>query len=700
LDLISPKVCYTLKIERIYPLNKIFAIKVGVTCIGSGVGQSIAHSCRLSRLPLQTYGLGTNPLAYGAFDCDHADLLPSIYSDEYAGALFDYCVKNQINILIPGLDDELPIFCRNEARFLDAGIAMVVTSAKVVSLCRDKLSFGRSLASVDKFFMRSYSTDEAIHAVEAGEIAFPLLAKPRSGCASRNICIIRSHSDFKKIDDRAIIQQIAYPRTDDPNYDCFAKGIEQGVNTQVSEISFQAVVGAHKNTLGMMTTCNKLKDGVPIEAVPYYDETVQDSINEIMDEILALNHKGPINIQGRLTDQGPKFFEINARFTGLTGMRAMWGFNEVEAVIRDILRLDPPAAGLSFNANRLGIRQVADRLVDVHLSAKTPESALSTLSQIKSSKDLVILITGANGALGRSLIADLQKCSDVAQIVAAVRNPSGFILSNNNKISVIDINSLFDGSFSFGLVDCIYHLAFTRQSSNTNGLTESLAYTDFIMRNAALFQIETVINVSSQSIYGQSRPPLWSESIEPRPENAYSLAKYAAELLTGRLKHINHSSKVVNVRLSTLTGIAYPESVLYKFAQRAFIGKEIEIVGGDQTMDILDVRDASFALAQMLNFTDKEWKPIYNLGSGESIGITEFVDAANNAASALNLPCAPVILKPTQVHFATGMDISSFNRDFNWCPQISLTETYQQFYAHFSDPDQRIRTGVQLGETD
>ena len=51
-----------------------------------------------------------------------------------------------------------------------------------------------------------------------------------------------------------------------------------------------------------------------------------------MDEIASvLAHyapRGPINLQGRITPAGLMFFEMNPRFTGITGNRSQFGFNE------------------------------------------------------------------------------------------------------------------------------------------------------------------------------------------------------------------------------------------------------------------------------------------------------------------------------------------------------------------------------------
>jgi carbamoyl-phosphate synthase large subunit len=53
---------------------------------------------------------------------------------------------------------------------------------------------------------------------------------------------------------------------------------------------------------------------------------------------------GPANFQLRIgTDGIPKLFEINPRFSGTTGTRALFGVNEVEAVVAHLLNLPLPS---------------------------------------------------------------------------------------------------------------------------------------------------------------------------------------------------------------------------------------------------------------------------------------------------------------------------------------------------------------------
>src|SRR5690606_33777489 len=67
--------------------------------------------------------------------------------------------------------------------------------------------------------------------------------------------------------------------------------------------------------------------------------------------------RGPVNIQGRVTPTGLYFFEMNMRFTGITGNRALLGFNEVDFLVRNFLGLESRLDKYAYN--KVGVRQVA-----------------------------------------------------------------------------------------------------------------------------------------------------------------------------------------------------------------------------------------------------------------------------------------------------------------------------------------------------
>src|SRR5690606_25191477 len=151
----------------------------------------------------------------------------------------------------------------------------------------------------------------------------------------------------------------------DPNYQFYTDQIAKNNNPQVSEISIQVVLGVNGELLGKMASFNKLNNGVPIEIVPYEDEQVWEIVDKLLPVFKQKGFVGPLNIQGRLTKKGLKLFEMNPRFTGITGLRALMGFNEVEACIKSWLGIDTNNNLLKINDNRFGIRQTTDKSISL-----------------------------------------------------------------------------------------------------------------------------------------------------------------------------------------------------------------------------------------------------------------------------------------------------------------------------------------------
>ena len=342
-------------------LNKKY--NIGITSIGSGVGQSIINSCRYSKLPLKTIGLGSNPFAYGAYDCDEYDYLPSIYERDYIDELLKKCIEYRIDLLIPGLDDELIQISKNKKRFIENGITPLVSDVSLIEICRDKRRMSNELNSIVHAFVQSFSKNELLQNAKLNNIKFPLIAKPKGGFASRGIKLISEFNEILDVPQNYIIQEVAIPSKDDPNFEQYIEQLNRKQNFQVSEISIQLVADEESNIIGRMASFNKLNQGVPIEIIPYKNDQIWEVIDKLLPKFKELGLRGPLNIQGRITEDGFKIFEMNPRFTGITGLRALMGFNEVEASIKKWLNIDSDNISLELNYERFGIRQTSDKAI-------------------------------------------------------------------------------------------------------------------------------------------------------------------------------------------------------------------------------------------------------------------------------------------------------------------------------------------------
>jgi len=100
------------------------------------------------------------------------------------------------------------------------------------------------------------------------------------------------------------------------------------------------------------------------------------------------------------------------------------------------------------------------------------------------------------------------------------------------------------------------HLGFAHPHRIHEKIAESLAFTGMIFRPAVGHHLGNIINLSSQSVYGQTSLPPWKEKTVTTPNTPYSTAKYSTELL---LKELSYQNKLINttsLRLASTTGEA------------------------------------------------------------------------------------------------------------------------------------------------
>jgi hypothetical protein len=330
--------------------------KVLVTCVGSGVGQSVIDSLNLVGGHF-IVGCDTKRDIYAHHFCNEFHVVPSIYSEGYIDYLLNLCITKTIDIVIPGHDHELLLLSKNISKFDESGIKVIVSRPDIIEISRDKYAwynfftkFGCSIVPTYKVLDFKKSPDLTI---------FPAIVKPSSGSASQGITILNDILDIENVNENDIIQPYLFPTKDDINYEIIRKYVNKGQFVQMSEISIQLIFTKNSEFAGIFISKNSLKNGVPIFIDPIQPETFEH-LDEIMKFVPILSQhkvKGPVNIQGRITDKGLLFFEMNMRFTGITGNRAQLGFNEVEFLVNNFQ--NRPGVLNGYAINKLGVRQVA-----------------------------------------------------------------------------------------------------------------------------------------------------------------------------------------------------------------------------------------------------------------------------------------------------------------------------------------------------
>ena len=295
---------------------------VGILGAGSLIGQGVIKSLRESSLDLRIVGLDYFPTAVGLYWTDESVVLPDVLSDEVTEADYLATMKNEIvahgiEILLVGIDFDLPRLAaaRDEIES-ETGCKVVVSSPEVIEIGDDKWATHE--------FLKKHGLPRPKSLVDFGKldefverVGFPLIVKPRRGARSIGVSFV---------EDRVALD-LALANAANPPI------VQEAVGSLGEEYTAGAVVMDGVCT-GAIVLKRDLRDGNTNRAYASSNPELEQMVRDVAEK---LQPYGPANLQFRIGENGPAIFEINARFSGTTVMRAMVGFNEVEAVIRWII---------------------------------------------------------------------------------------------------------------------------------------------------------------------------------------------------------------------------------------------------------------------------------------------------------------------------------------------------------------------------
>jgi len=582
-------------------------ITVGITGVGGGVGQAVIRSLKYGTLATRVVGMNTRCMAPGFYWANAAYLVPPARDeDAYITRLLEICASELIDVLIPGLDVELIPLARHKDKFSALGCTVIVSSLKVVELCRDKQAFYEFCKTQNLPFVTTFSLSDARSHIHV--LSFPVIVKPKSGMASVGVRLINNADELFQIplSDHLIVQ----PYISSGNSGMIITNNEDQIGQldQANEISAQFFIGPSGKSLGSFVSINRLKDGVPMEIVPLRESHAISEGEKIVAALASLGLRGPINLQGKLTPEGVRFFEANARFTGITGVRAALGYREVEAAIRAFVMNQEQEAVhyLSYSPDFLATRYVDETIIPAKRVKSVNENHIQeNYSASKMPKR--IFISGASGYIGINLLNVLLNNPEVEEVRAGLRNESkgrllGDLFEKSTKLKIV-YGDLIQSSWLMDGIETVIHLAACRPSTlhpdhSAEPFLINSEGTRILLEAARRAGVSRIIYLSSQAVYGTRHIPLWGESLPLQPETPYGLSKWIGELLC-----VNESTDTLQsivLRIARVYGLGHFmrwDEMPHKFASLTLKGQPLPLfAGGNQQLDFIHIRDLCNAI--------------------------------------------------------------------------------------------------------
>lgn len=124
--------------------------------------------------------------------------VPAVYDPKYVDITLQICKEQKIDVLLSLNDLELPILAENKAKFEAEGVKVIVSDPSVIDIAFDKYKTAQWVESLGLKFPKTFvHLEDAKHALETGELHFPLFMKPRWGSGSIGL---ESIADMEELD--------------------------------------------------------------------------------------------------------------------------------------------------------------------------------------------------------------------------------------------------------------------------------------------------------------------------------------------------------------------------------------------------------------------------------------------------------------------------------------------------------------------
>jgi len=288
--------------------------RVLVTGAGSGVGQGIIKALNISGLPVTTVAADISPMNAALYRADQAVIIPRVEESGALASIIGLIQQYEIDLVMIGSEFDLSFFATYKPEIEAKSAAIVIVAPpNTVAVADDKWLTTQFLREHGLPFAEAFlpaNIGEAAHVAEMW--GYPVVLKTRRGTSSRHVHIVYSYDDLLK----------RYGETPLPM-------LQRLVGVPSSELNCEYTCSVFRtgdgSLVGPFTARRTVRGGTSwqIEVAEYV--VLHRPLLEIANSI---DYVGSLNIQLMLTEQGAIPFELNARFSGTTAVRAHFGFNE------------------------------------------------------------------------------------------------------------------------------------------------------------------------------------------------------------------------------------------------------------------------------------------------------------------------------------------------------------------------------------
>lgn len=269
-----------------------------ITGIGGDIAQSVATIIAENRPEYRLVGVDINEQHAGSLFVSRCHTIPPARSPAFRASLQAIVEQEQADFVIPMTEPELSVLL---ASWPESG-KWITCGRDAVAAGVDKLETARRLAAL------GLPVPWTAPATEGIPTTLPCILKNRYGSGSRGVFVVHDREEAQYLASRnpeAVFQELLLP--DDKEVTC-------------------AVYRTQDGRIVVLQLLRRLVGGFTGWAKVIEEPEIAQMCNVIAE---GLNLEGSLNVQLRITKQGPRVFEINPRFSSTALMRQLMGFTDV-----------------------------------------------------------------------------------------------------------------------------------------------------------------------------------------------------------------------------------------------------------------------------------------------------------------------------------------------------------------------------------
>jgi carbamoyl-phosphate synthase large subunit len=284
--------------------------RVLITGAGTTTAVTVLKGLRVARDPsVQVFMGDINPDCAGAHLGDRFVRMPPARSDHFGERVVALCREHGIHLVIPILDYEFLGWCGVAGRLREAGTVVAISPRAALVRCLEKDRTWEYFRSLDIPTVPTWR--EAGIADPAG-LPFPVHIKPRCGRAS-----LDNHTAADADEYRAAVRKVS-----DAIVQPLVRGTEVTIDT-LSDLDGHFLAASPRLRL-------EVKSGQAYRSRTFADAGLTRMARRVVEGLPIV---GAANVQCFLTEDGPQFFEINARFGAGTILSIRAGLNGPRALV-------------------------------------------------------------------------------------------------------------------------------------------------------------------------------------------------------------------------------------------------------------------------------------------------------------------------------------------------------------------------------